>query len=154
KLDGVKAVEGFLSHQNIDLPVRNDSTHHREMITGLPLVKNRGVPGGSVGPHPSRKEVKASFVHKNQGTALTASLAFQVWPAYRSPTIDFLLVALDSPLDRKLGRPAQILEKTRDVTPVVRNTELLGDYLGHAGAGPDLAAKAVGLRPIRQEVRD
>ena len=37
---------------------------------------------------------------------------------------------------------------------MVGNAELLLDDLGDAGAGPDLTAKAVGFRPMRQEVRN
>ena len=37
---------------------------------------------------------------------------------------------------------------------MVGNAELLLDDLGDAGTGPDLTAKAVGFRPMRQEVRN
>src|SRR5208337_4418232 len=92
------------------------------MITRLPLVKNRRVPGRSIGPDSSGKEVKAGFVHKNQGAALTARLGFQVRPDFGSPAFDLLLIALDSPRDRQLGRPAQILEEARDVALMVGDT--------------------------------
>ena len=48
----------------------------------------------------------------------------------------------------------QFLEQSADVALVVADTELLMDDLGDAGAGPDLAAEAVSLRPVPEELRD
>lgn len=38
--------------------------------------------------------------------------------------------------------------------PVVRDRELLSDDCGHPRARPDLAAEAVCLRPVREELRN
>jgi hypothetical protein len=109
---------------------------------------------GGVGPDLARQEVEARFIHENQGAALAAGLVLEPRPDLDSPLLDLLLVALDGPRNRQLGRPAQFLQKPGDVTLVVGDAELLFDDLGDAGTGPDLAAKAVGFRPVRQEVGD
>src|SRR5262249_60170133 len=77
----------------------------------------------------------------------------QLGPDLDAPARDGLLVALDGPLDRHLGGPAQLLEQPPHVALVVADAELLLDDGGDARAGPDLAAEAVGLRPGPEEPR-
>ena len=48
----------------------------------------------------------------------------------------------------------QFLEQPADVVLVVADAELLLDDLGDAGTGPDLAAEAVRLRAVPEELRD
>src|SRR6266568_759941 len=67
---------------------------------------------------------------------------------------DGLLVALDSAADGHLGRPMQVLEQTPDMVLVVRDAELFVDDEGDAGAGPDLPAQPVSLRPVPEELWD
>src|SRR5512135_2755667 len=64
------------------------------------------------------------------------------------------LIALDGPPDRHRGRPAESPEQPADVVLVVANAELLLDDESDAGAGPDLAPKALGLRAMPEELRD
>jgi hypothetical protein len=154
ELDGVQPVERLLTYQGVDLAGRRDSAHDREVVARLPLVEDRRVPLGGVGPDLARQEVEARFIHENQGAALAAGLVLEPRPDRDAPLLDLLLVALDGPRNRQLGRPAQFLPKPGDVTLVVGDAELLFDDLGDAGTGPDLAAKAVGFRPVRKEVGD
>ena len=109
---------------------------------------------GGVGSDLARQEVEARFIHENQGAALAAGLVLEPRPDRDAPLLDLLLVALDGPRNRQLGRPAQFLQKPGDVTLVVGDAELLFDDFGDAGTGPDLAAKAVGFRPVRKKVGD
>ena len=154
ELDGVQPVERLLTHQGVDLALRRDTPHDREVVARLPLVEDRRVPLGRVGPDLARQEVEARFIHENQGAALAAGLCLEPRPDLDSPLLDLLLVALDGPRDRQLWRPVQFLQEPGDVARMVGNAELLLDDLGDAGAGPDLTAKAVGFRPMRQEVRN
>ena len=154
ELDGVQPVEHLLTHQGVDLALRRDTPHDREVVARLPLVEDRRVPLGRVGPDLARQEVEARFIHENQGAALAAGLCLEPRPDLDSPLLDLLLVALDGPRDRQLWRPVQFLQEPGDVARMVGNAELLLDDLGDAGAGPDLTAKAVGFRPMRQEVRN
>ena len=112
------------------------------------------MPLGGVGPDLARQEVEARFIHENQGAAFAAGLCLEPRPDLDSPLLDLLLVALDGPRDRQLWRPVQFLQEPGNVARMVGNAELLLDDLGDAGAGPDLTAKAVGFRPMRQEVRN
>ena len=109
---------------------------------------------GGVGPDPAWQEVEARFVHENQGAAFAAGLVLEPRPDLDSPLLDLLLIALDGPRDRQLGCPPQFLQEPGDVALVIGDAELLLDDLGHAGTGPDLAAEAVGFRPMREKVGD
>src|SRR5262249_12276758 len=70
------------------------------------------------------------------------------------PALDGPFVPLDGAPDRHLGCPAQFLEEPGHVALVVVNTELFLDDPGDAGAGPDVPAEAVGLRPVPEEFRE
>jgi hypothetical protein len=78
---------------------------------------------------------------------------FQRRPPLGAPLGDRRLVALGGALARLLRCPLQRLEQARDVSPVVRDRELLPDKFGDAGAGPDLAAEAEGFGPVREQPR-
>ena len=67
ELDGVQPVERLLTHQGVDLALRRDTPHDREVVARLPLVEDRRVPLGRVGPDLARQEVEARFIHENQG---------------------------------------------------------------------------------------
>ena len=112
------------------------------------------MPLGGVGPDLARQEIEARFIHENQGAASRRASSLSRGQTATRQLLDLLLVALDGPRNRQLGRPAQFLQKPGDVTLVVGDAELLFDDLGDAGTGPDLAAKAVGFRPVRKEVGD
>src|SRR5262249_22855217 len=101
-----------------------------------------------------RQQVEPRFVLENQHPALASRPPLQVRPDFDAPAPDRFLVPLDGASDRHLGRPAQLLEQTPDVTFVVADAELFLDDQGDAGARPDLSAEAVGLRPVPEELRD
>ena len=52
ELDGVQPVEGLLTHQGVDLALRRDTPHDREVVAHLPLVEDRRVPLGRVSAGP------------------------------------------------------------------------------------------------------
>src|SRR6185437_1361715 len=78
----------------------------------------------------------------------------EVGPDLGAPALDGRLIALDGPPDRDLGRPAEFLEQAADVILVVADAELLFDDEGDSGAGPYLAAEAVSLRAMPEELQD
>src|SRR5581483_2258359 len=98
--------------------------------------------------------VEPRFVLENQHPTLAPCAPEQVRPNLPPPAADGSLVALEGPLDRHLGRPAQFREQPADVPAVVADTKLFLNYAGDAGAGPDLAPESVGLRPVPEEFGD
>src|SRR5205823_4272474 len=71
-----------------------------------------------------------------------------------APALDRLLVTLDGPGDGDLGRPADFLEDTGDVMLVVIDAKLLLDDLTDPIARPQVAAEAVCLGTVPEEVGD
>ena len=61
---------------------------------------------------------------------------------------------LDRPGDRDLRAPSQILEQPRDLALAVGDAELLLDDPGHPAAGPQVAAEAVCLGTVPEEIGD
>ena len=80
ELDRVKSIERYLAHQDVNPTRRSDTAHDREVIAGLPLVKDGCVPLGGVGLDPAWQQVETRFVHKNQGPTFATRLRFQTWP--------------------------------------------------------------------------
>ena len=87
---------------------------------------------GSVSADQPRQEVEPRFVLENQHPALAALLS-QFGPDLSTPLFDRRLVALNSPTDRHLRRPLQLLEQTADVVLVVADAELLLEDSSDAG---------------------
>src|SRR5262249_19055172 len=115
------------------------------------LAEDWGQPLGGVGLDPPREEVEARFVLDDEGPALAAGPPSQLRPDLGAPAADGRLLPPDGPLDRLLRRPSQVLEHPADVALVVADAELI---LDDAGAGPDLTAEAIRLRPVPEEIRD
>jgi hypothetical protein len=124
------------------------------MVSRLLLAEDRGQPLRRVGLDHPREEVEARFVLENKHPALAVGAPPQLRPGLVAPASDRLVVPLDGPLDRLLGRPVQPLEQPADVTLVVADAELLLDDAADTGAGPDLAAEAIRLRPVPEEFGD
>ena len=150
----MQPVERLLPRQGVDLALGRHPAHDRQVVARLLLADDRRLRLGGVGPDHPRQQVEPRFVLENQHPALAPRPPAQVRPDLVTPALDGLLVPLDGPPDRHLGRPVQLLEQPADVALVVADAELLLDDLGDAGAGPDLAAEAVGLRPVPEELRD
>jgi hypothetical protein len=110
--------------------------------------------GTLISPDHTRQEVEARFVLEEQDPTLATCPPSQLRPDLITPAFDGLLVPLDGPPDRHLGRPAQFLEQTPDAALVVADAEFFLDDPSDAGAGPDLAAEAIGLRPVPEELGD
>src|SRR5262245_60745064 len=106
KLDDVEAVEGLLTHQDVELAGRRHAAHYREVVARLPLMEDRRVAFGGVRPNLARKKIEAGFVHENKGAALTVRLGLDPGPDLDPPAFDLLFVALDRASDRHLWRPA------------------------------------------------
>ena len=154
ELDAVQPVERLLPRQRVDLARGRHPAHDRQVVARLLLAEDRRLRLGGVRPDQPRQQVEPRFVLENQHPALALRPPAQVRPDLVPPAPDGLLVALDGPPDRHLGRPVQFLEQPADVVLVVADAELLLDDLGDAGTGPDLAAEAVGLRAVPEELRD
>ena len=103
--------------------------------------------------HHRRQQVEPRFVLKNQHPALAASPPTQLRPG-SSRQRSMASRSAGWPAGSASGRPAQFLEQAADVDLVVADAEFLLDDAGDAGAGPDPAAEAVGLRPVPEELRD
>src|SRR5438445_9247723 len=78
----------------------------------------------------------------------------EVRPDLVAPPPDGLLVPLDRPPDRHLGRPLQFAEQSADVVLVLAAAELLCDHLSDPPTGPDPAPEPVRLRTVPEELRD
>ena len=59
-----------------------------------------------------------------------------------------------APPNRHLGGPLQFLQEPATVPLVVADAEFLFDNLGDTAASPDLAAEAISLRPVPEELGD
>ena len=65
ELDGVPFVERCLTHQGVDLALRRDTPHDREVVARLPLVEDRRVPLGHSRSGPCQAGgTKARFIPK------------------------------------------------------------------------------------------
>jgi hypothetical protein len=124
------------------------------VVVRLLLPEDRSQSLGGLSPDHPREEVEPRFVGENQHPALAARPPLQLRPDLITPALDSLLVPLDRPGDRDLGRPVQFLEQPSDMVLMVADTELLLDDPGDAGTGPDPATEAVGLRPVPEELGD
>lgn len=154
EFDAVQAVQRLLSHQGVDLARGRHPAHDGQVVASHLLPEDRRQSLGGIGPDQPRQQVEPRFVHENQHPALAPGLPSQFRPDLVPPAPDGLLVTLDGPPDRHLGRPVQFLEQTPDMPLVVADAELLLDDPGDAGAGPHLATKSVGLRPMPEELGD
>ena len=148
------SVERLPPYQSIDLALERHPAHDRQMVARLLFADDRRLSLRGVSPDQPRQQVETRFVLENQHAALTFGSPSQFGPNLGAPAFDGLLVALDGPLDRHLRRPQQFLEQTANVVLVVADAELFLDDQGDAGAGPDLAAEPVSLRPVPEEFRD
>src|SRR5262249_14156276 len=154
ELDAVQTVERLRPNQGVDAALRRHPPHDREVVACLLLAEDRGQPLGGVGLDHTREEIEARFVLENKGSALAAGAPTQLRPGLVAPAPDRLVVPLDGPLDRLLRRPVQALEYPADMVLMVAGAELPLDDLGDAGAGPDLTAEAIRLRPVPEELGD
>ncbi len=152
KLDSVQTIQGLLTHQDINPSGWCNTTYDREMVAGLPDAKNGCTTFGGVCPNPSSQKVKARFVHENQAPALTTGLGLKARTDLLSPVLDFLFFTLNGSCDGHLRSPSEFLREPRDLAFVIGDTELFFDNLGDASTGPDLAPKAIGFRPVSEEV--
>ena len=150
----VQPVERLLPRQGVDLALGRHPAHDRQVVARLLLAEDRRLRLGGVRLDHPRQQVEPRFVLENQHPALAPRPPSQFGPDLVAPALDGRLVPLDGPPDRHLGRPAQFLEQPADVVLVVADAELLLDDRGDAGAGPDLAPEAVGLRAVPEELRD
>src|SRR5262249_20219501 len=153
-LDDVHPIERLRPGQGVHLPRGCHAAHDRQVVSGLLLANDRRLSLGAISPDQARQEVEARFVLEGHLPALTFGPPEQFGPDFDAPALDGLLVTLDGPLDRHLGRPVQFLEQASDMTWMVANAELFFDDQGDAGAGPDLAGESVGLRSMPEEFRD
>src|SRR5579871_1759997 len=154
ELNAVQPIQPDLPYQGVDLGLRCHSTHDRQVIARLLLPQHRRQPLGSIRPHDSRQQVEARFVLENQHAALAPCSLLQFRPDLLPPALNHFLVPLNSPPDRHLGRPVQLLEQPADVIFVVADPELLLDDPGHPRAGPDLTPKSVRFRAMPEEFGD
>ena len=113
-----------------------------------------GMPLGGVSPDQSRQQVEPRFVLENQHPVLAPCPLAQFGPDRRTPVLDGLFVSLDGPPNRHLGGPLQFLQEPANVPLVVADAEFLFDNLGNTATSPDLAAEAISLRPVPEELGD
>lgn len=154
ELDAMQPVERLRPDQGVDPALRRHPAHDREVIPSLLLAEHRRQSLRGIRLDHPRQEVEARFVLENQGPVLPAGTPPQLRPGLLTPPPDGVLVPLDGPPDRLLRSPTQVLEEPADVTLVIADAELPLDDLGDAGAGPDLAAEPVRLRPVPEEFGD
>src|SRR5512142_816067 len=154
ELDDVQSVERPLPRQDVELSCGRHPTHDRQVVARLGLVEDRRPCLGGVRLDHTRQQVESRFILEDQHPALAPRSLSQFGPDRDAPALDSRLIALDGPPDRHLGRPAESPEQPADVVLVVANAELLLDDESDAGAGPDLAPKAIGLRAMPEELRD
>src|SRR5262249_30970733 len=152
ELDAVQAAQRGRPYQRIDLPLRRDPAHDRQMIARLPLADDRRLALRAIGLHDPGQQVEPRFVHEDEGPALAAGLLPQRRPRLGSPALDGLLVALDGPGDGDLRGPVQSLEEARHLTAAVPDVEFLPEGARRPITGPDLAREAIGLGTVPEEV--
>ncbi len=150
----VQPVQRRRPHQRVHLALRGHAPHDRQVVARLPLVQDRRPPLRGVGLDHPRQEVESRLVHENKGPALAAGLLLQRGPRLDPPAPDRLLVPLDRPGDGDLRGPSQALEQPRHLALAVRDAELLAEDSGDPLTGPDVAAEAVGLGAMPEEVGD
>src|SRR5262249_1935748 len=151
ELDAVQAAQRGRPYQRIDLPLRRDPAHDRQMIARLPLADDRRLALRAIGLHDPGQQVEPRFVREDEGPALAPRLLPQRRPRLGPPALDGLLVALDGPGDGDLRGPVQSLEEARHLTAAVPDVEFLPEDAGDPITGPDLAREAVGLGARRGE---
>ncbi len=69
KHHSVLARKCFRTNQRVHLPRRSKTAHDGQMVSGQPFVDYRRFSVWAVGLHDPRHQIKARFVHKNQGSA-------------------------------------------------------------------------------------
>src|SRR5579864_1496130 len=150
--DGVQAREGFRPYQDVDLPLRCQTSHDRQVVTRLPLVQDRGLTLWPVRLDHPGQQVEARFIHENQGSALPACPLPECRPGLIAPADDGILVPLDGPRNGHLRGPAEVFQDPRYLALAVEDPELLLQHLGDTGAGPNVTPEAVRLRAVPEEV--
>src|ERR1051325_4901249 len=152
ELDGVQTVQRVLPDQSEDPAISRQSTHDRQVVVCLPLIHHRRMPLQPIRFDHAGQQVEPTLIDESQGPPFLSGTAFQRGPDLVAPPSDGFLVALDGAGDGDLGRPANLLEDTGDVMLVVIDAKLLLDNLTHPSADPEIAAEAVGLRTVPEEV--
>jgi hypothetical protein len=154
EFDRVQAVQRRRACQGVDLARPSQAAHDREMVPRLPLAEHGGSCPRGVGLDHTREQVEPRFVHENKPPALAAGLTPQGGPRLGTPSRDRLLVPLDRAGDRDLGRPADVLQESRDLALAVRDAEFLADHPGDPATGPDVAPESIRLGAMPEEIRD
>src|SRR5712691_8597377 len=152
--DTMLARQRFRAHQRIQLPRRGCACHHRQMISAQSLVDDRRLAFRSIRLDHTRQQVKARFVHKYQGSALTRRFPQQLRPNLDSPVFDRCFVPLDRWRIRDLRGPAQSFHQTRNMVLVVGHSEFHSDNLSDTSTSPNVAAKTIGLGSIAKKLGD
>src|SRR4029453_5509825 len=152
--DAVQSTQRGRSPQRVDLPLRRDPAHDRQMIARLPLADDRRSALRAIGLHDPRQEVESRFVHANKGPPLAPGLLLQRGPRLESPALDGLLIALEGPGDGDLGCPVKSLEDARHLTAAIPDAEFLPEDAGDPITSPDLAREAISLGAMPEEIGD
>ncbi len=153
KHHAVRTRQRLWSNQGIHLACWCEGSHHRQMISGQPLVDYRRFPFRSVGLDLPRQQIKTRFVDKNQGSALTHCFPPQLGPILNPPALNGYLVPLHRSGNGDLRCPAQFLHQARNVVLVIRNPQFPPNNLGNARTGPNVSSKTIGLRSVPQKLR-
>ena len=142
------------TNQRVQFPRWSKTRHDRQVVSAQQLVDHWRLPFRPVGPDHPRHQIKARFVHKNQGSAVTRSLAPQLGPHRHSPVHNGNFITLDRSGNGDLRRPAQFLHQPRNVVFVVGNTKLPLDHLCNASTRPNVPTKPISLCSMPQKVGD
>src|SRR5271167_851685 len=153
KHNAVCTRQRFRTNQSIHFACWRKACHHRQMITGQPLVEHRCFTFRSVGFDLAWQQVEPRFVDKNQGSALTYSLPPHFGPDLNPPALNGCLVSLDRSSNRDLGSPTQFFQQARNMVLVVRNSKLPAHNLSTPRTRPNSAPKSIGLRSMPQKLR-
>src|SRR5579859_2302718 len=154
KRNAVQARKRFFADQRAQRSCHRHRSHHRKMVVRLPFPDHRRIAAWTVRSHHTWQWVEAGFVGKNQGAALLTRTPPQFGPHLLSPTGNLFLVPLNGTEDRNLWRPAQFLEQSGNMVPVVANTKFSMNHLGDANAVPQIARKSIRFRAVPQKVGD
>jgi hypothetical protein len=64
KGDHICRIEGMVLVEEVQFALRGQGADGREMITGAPLLQDRGVAYGGIGPDHTGQGIKARFVYE------------------------------------------------------------------------------------------
>jgi hypothetical protein len=150
--DAMQPIQRLPTDQCIDSSSSRYGPHYRKVVSASPTRQYWRVALRAIGANHCRQQVEARFIRKNKGSALLPGTTTQLRPRFRSPLLDLLFIALNSPSNRYLWCPAHRLKHAGHMILVKRDAEFPAKNFGNTGTGPYIPSKAEGLGSMPQKV--